>query len=636
MAEVRSLSNNIVTSDSFQPHDQYGLFATTAYREGDVILVESPLLVLSASSAASDANAANNTSTMTAAASTSDTLSTSERVPVPSCRSQFAPTSLTSTTTIKDSLTLNDLVLPPSVQKQLHSKSNSKDTIIDESRINKIRGMILALAAYAMHPPSEETLSKLLELYHPSISCTNNDEKQHGRDDEEDAIELAKLAVKCCESMCTPNSALGNLLKNDTTKENMIKILLIYSCNAFEGGRIYHRLSRVNHSCNPNAVVLEGYSSSSSSNNTETKQQDVSILKAACDIAPGEEITISYLGKYLFAGYSIRQRILRANKHFVCGCSRCSIAVADNAIDGINGDRSDGQCSTTKISSGDDVASCIPCPTCHPRSGRYLDDDVMLDEDGDEENGFKVCYAIPRNGLTPTERSMYCSSCKGTIRVILDGDGGSMRKKKEGNAIKYMCMAEEKVYERLESIGKMNGGGGDNDTESEQDMDRQFLQMATSICGSRHWTTHFMNLHVMEESLASIHTTMMSNAKKDAEMIEDMYVEIAEAADGLDKAYKFATSLGLKLHPAHWLFDYTIALAQTLVGLGDEKSQQYGSTWIEKVEGYAERFENERMQEVVVALRDAWKKGSEGKGTENGSKREVEDVNEDTKRRKLG
>jgi hypothetical protein len=231
---------------------------------------------------------------------------------------------------------------------------------------------------------------------------------------------------------------------------------------------------------------------------------------------------------------------------------------------------------------------------------------------------------------------MYCSSCKGTIRVILDGDGGSMTKKKEGNAIKYMCMAEEKVYERLEPVGKMNGGGGDNDTESEQDMDRQFLQMATSICGSRHWTTHFMNLHVMEESLASIHTTMMSNAKKDAEMMEDIYVEIAEAADGLDKAYKFATSLGLKLHPAHWLFDYTIALAQTLVGLGDEKSQQYGSTWIEKVEGYAERFENERMQEVVVALRDAWKKGSEGKGTENGGKREVEDVNEDNKRRKLG
>ena len=616
MTEIRSLSTSTVVSErhTIQPHDQYGMFATVAYREGDVILVESPIVILSPK--------------MAAAVTISPATSSSSSESVPSCRSQFAPMSLISTAN-KDSLTLNDLLLPPSVLNQFSNKSNPKDTIIDESRVNKLRGMILALASYAIHPPSGETLSKLMELYHPSVPCSKNNTKQHHDDHEEgDAIDLAKLALKCCELMSAPKSALNNLLlrqSNDTEDitDLLTKILLIYSCNAFEGGRMYHRLSRVNHSCNPNAVVLEGCNTttiSSSIDDTELKQ-DVSILKAACDIAPGEEITISYLGKYLFAGYSIRQRILRANKHFICACSRCSIV---DTVDGNNGNKSDGQHDV----SSDDVASCIPCPKCHPRSGRYLDEDVMLDEYGDEEDGFKVSYAIPRNGLTPEARSMYCTSCKGTIRVISE-DGGSMRKKKEGMAIKYMCMAEEKVYERLESIGNTNNGGEDA-AESEQEMDRQFLQMATSICGARHWTTHFMNLHIMEESLATIHSTMMSNAKKDAEMMDDIYVEIAEAADGLDRAYKFASSLGLKIHPAHWLFDYTIALAQTLVGLGDEKSQKYGSTWIDRVEKYAERFENERMNEVVIALRDAWKRDSVR------SKREIEDTIEDTKRQKIG
>lgn len=508
--------------------------------------------------------------------------------------------------------------------------------------------MILALSAYATNPPSGEANDKLLELYHPSIS-SNSTEKQDNA--EEDAVRLAKLALSCGRVMAAPDSALRMLLKNknydeldmdddddDDDDRRMMKILLVYSCNAFEGGRLYHRLSRVNHSCNPNAVVLEhggGNSSSSGNdddddNDTEAKH-DASVLKAACDIAPGEEITISYLGKYLFAGYPIRQRILRANKHFECSCSRCSIL--DTADCEKYAGKRNGEGDTIIVDRGDDVASCIPCPKCHLRSGRYLDEDVMLDEDADEEDGrgFKVCYATPRNGLTPAERSVYCRSCKGTTKVILD-DAGSLRKKKEGMAIKYMCMAEDKVYERLESIGKANGGG---DTESEQEMDRQFLQMATSICGSRHWATHFMNLHLMEESLASIHSTMMSNATKDAEMMEDIYVELAEAADGLDKAYKFASSLNLKLHPAHWLFDYTIALAQTLVGLGDEKSQKYGSTWIERLGGYAEQFENEGMRKVVITLRDAWKRGECGSADKRSSEENREET-EDSKRRKMG
>jgi hypothetical protein len=77
-----------------------------------------------------------------------------------------------------------------------------------------------------------------------------------------------------------------------------------------------------------------------------------------------------------------------------------------------------------------------------------------------------------------------------------------------------------------------------------------------------------------------------------------------------------------------------------LVGLGDVKSQKYGSRWIEKVEKYAERFENEGMRKVVIALRDAWKRETinrdETKMSSTSKHCEIQDVKEDCKRRKIG
>mmetsp|Transcript_26565 Transcript_26565/g.55030 ORF Transcript_26565/g.55030 Transcript_26565/m.55030 type:complete len:137 (+) Transcript_26565:3-413(+) len=116
----------------------------------------------------------------------------------------------------------------------------------------------------------------------------------------------------------------------------------------------------------------------------------------------------------------------------------------------------------------------------------------------------------------------------------------------------------------------------------------------------------------MEESLASFHSTLMTigeNLEEDAETMEDLFTDIAEVADGLQRAYTFASSLQLKLDPAHWLFDYTVGLARTLVGLGDEKSQKYGADWITRVENYAQKFEAQDMQKVVKAIKDAWNRG---------------------------
>jgi hypothetical protein len=479
--------------------------------------------------------------------------------------------------------------------------------------------------------------------------------------------------------MAATGSALGALLLrrggDDEEEKNhdddddellLARILLVYSCNAFEGGRIYRTLSRVNHSCDPNAVVVVGGGGiiGGGGGAVDDSDNDVSVLKAACDIAPGEEITISYLGKYLFASYPIRQRLLRADKHFVCRCARCEsrsvVVVVGGAAD---------------PGGGGDSASRVPCPICHPRAGRYLEDDVMFDDDDDDGDGggngrFVVCYAVPSNGLTPEGRPLYCPACKGTTNV--DGGGGvsTTRKKKEGTAVKYMCVAEDKVFDRLNSNchDERKGGGGENKSkpataggeddddddddddavEAEREIDRQYLQMATSVCGSRHWATHFLNLSLIEDSLASFHSTLLGLGGEDPadgngnaeKTLEGLFAEIAEVADGIERAFKFASSLDLKLDPAHWLFDYALGLARVLVGLGDVKSMKYGSRWIGRVEKYAERFENDGMRKVVVALRDAWKRESKDpdRVENSGSDKHCGslDAKQDSKRRKVG
>jgi len=598
MTEVRDLSSNAVVADGdIQPHHQYGLFATTSYAEGDVILTESPLVV-SSEDVRSQFNAASLTPPPAAAAA--------------------AGKSKKGSNDETTSSIMSDLILPPNTLEKIKSSTTAAGKASLDSRVSKLRGMILAMSSYAAKQPSEEVKTKLFELYHPSSINNEGDNADATADVNatiKDALELTKLALSCGQKMAAKDSPLSSLLQNKADKELLMKLLLIYSCNAFEGGRIYHRLSRVNHSCNPNAVVVEGGESSDAGAN------DTSVLKAACDIQAGEEIRISYLGKYLYAGFPVRQRVLRDSKHFVCKCSRCS---------GSGGEEEEDH---------GDLASRVPCPVCHPRTGRYLDEDVMFDEDAnDDENGISVCYAVPANGLTAEERSLRCKSCKGTTSIVSDG-GGSMRKKKEGMAIKYMCMAEEKVLDRMESTGgsdnKQQKSGGGDDTETERDIDQQFLQMATSICGAQHWATHFLNLSLIEESLASFHSTLMTMGQdpaKDAETMEELFVEIAEAADGIERAHTFASSLKLNLDPSHWLFDYTVGLARTLVGLGDEKSQKYGAEWVSKVERYANHFENEGMRKVVDALKNAWKRGGggdtkkKGEGSEDGN---------DSKRRKV-
>mmetsp|Transcript_15022 Transcript_15022/g.30631 ORF Transcript_15022/g.30631 Transcript_15022/m.30631 type:complete len:559 (-) Transcript_15022:30-1706(-) len=555
MTEVRDLSSQKVAAAAIDSSCQFGLFASSkAYKKGDAILSESPLIILKHPSEPDKVRSQFDKSCFAAKKKPSNDKDE------------------------KDDNIITDLTLPASSTKDLTAH-----------HIKKLKGLALAAASYAMHRPNltDETKEKLFQLYHPS---TNN-QGDGVSDDEKSALKLVNQALKICQKIAAPDTSLNRLVQDAKGADELINLLLIYSCNAFEGGRIYHRLSRANHSCNPNAIVC----GSSSGGDDD----DVSVLKAACDIAVGEEITISYLGSYLYAGYPTRQRVLKDSKYFTCQCDRCSSTVHS------------------------DLASCLPCPVCHPRTGRYLDEDVMFDE-GDEGD-LTVSYATPKNGMIAEERSIECKGCNKI--TSFNPNEQSMRKKKEAACVNYMNKAEDKVYDRLEGNDSVtsNGSDGDKNLDVEKEANEQFYEMATSICGAKHWTTHFMNLSLIEESLANFQSTFMSmgqNAAEDAETMEELLTGIAEAADGIERAWVYASGLNLKTDPSQWLFDYTVGLARALVSLGDAKSQQYAAQWISKVEDYAEAFESDGMQKVVSSLKNAWKRHTSSEGEESDKKRQ--------------
>jgi SET domain-containing protein len=90
----------------------------------------------------------------------------------------------------------------------------------------------------------------------------------------------------------------------------------IYSANAFEydksSGAIFLKIARCNHSCRPNAEVLD------------RGDEDGAKLVAIRPIAAGEEVFLCYLGPMAGSRY-VRHMTLRNNYTFTCDCATCSL-----------------------------------------------------------------------------------------------------------------------------------------------------------------------------------------------------------------------------------------------------------------------------------------------------------------------
>ena len=323
------------------------------------------------------------------------------------------------------------------------------------------------------------------------------------------------------------------------------KSCFIWACNSFEGGRLYEQHSRINHSCNPNAVV-------------QPSEQDGQCIRAVTNIAPGDEITISYLGLFLYADGPTRRAQLAQHKHFVCACSRCT--------------------------SSPDAAAAIPCPVCHKRSGRYLDEDVQYDDEGT----VTVCHSDMEHLRI---RSVTCAHCHETT---------TMEPNKPNHPLQLSRTVSQKVVTHLETTKRDEMAN----SEIQEEWEEQLLQLASSCLGARHWTTNLLLLMHLDRSLQKISSEMITTGNP-----PDL-TQVAELIDYLQRLVRYVDGLSLSLHVGHLLGNVIIGVARTLVSLGDHKSKRYAAEWLSKIQDdYVAYFESNDMKKVVETLAVAWEKG---------------------------
>lgn len=110
----------------------------------------------------------------------------------------------------------------------------------------------------------------------------------------------------------------SNMLESqiDEVVDEQVRVMSIFSVNNFNspgGLAVYPTAARINHSCVPN--TFHGF-------NPNLKRFTVHAVR---DIAPGEEITISYMGSpATFLVRSQRVEHLRTHYGFTCTCPSCS------------------------------------------------------------------------------------------------------------------------------------------------------------------------------------------------------------------------------------------------------------------------------------------------------------------------
>uniref|UniRef100_A0A7S4ENI2 SET domain-containing protein n=1 Tax=Pseudo-nitzschia australis TaxID=44445 RepID=A0A7S4ENI2_9STRA len=391
----------------------------------------------------------------------------------------------------------------------------------------------------------QKQLESVLELYYPTKDSTSDAEKC--------IINVTDEAILFLKQHVTTTKTAGKIFSSFEDWDKLHKIALIWACNAFQGGRVYPQISRVNHSCNPNALIqtsnAEQNDECSDGNNEGQK------LLAATKIEKGSEICISYLGLFLYTDTVIRRKKLERTKFFKCVCLRCTDAWLK----------------------GDEGAAKIPCLTSHPRDPKQmsLDEDVQYDDDQ------TVKY----------------------ISLGLTEEKGEADDEKVLKVLRNVCGKIE-LYLDIYDDGqtKNNNNSNGDDEEEKAEILEEHASLASTMMGDRHWTTNLTLLLHLDTRLKAMSQRMIVTQELPEED------KIAEAIDSLQRIFQFVNSLELDMYPGHLLGDVTIGTARMLVSLGDEKSQKYGAEWLSKIDDYVDKFANKGVQKVVSVLKVAWKK----------------------------
>lgn len=376
-----------------------------------------------------------------------------------------------------------------------------------------------------------DTKKLLLDLYSP-LNCQDLSQ-------EKVCLDIAERAIAYLKA----NPFSGSKIEFDDW-DNLRNIMMIWACNSFAGGRVYNQLSRVNHDCNPNAVILS---------NDEQQR-----LVAGTSIKNGEEITISYLGLMLYSDYETRQTKLKSTKFFECRCDRCKKVTQDRH----------------------DPAASIPCPDSYPRQ----DNEFTLDEDVQYDDDQLVTY-VTLSSDKVVDKRLYkvLQSVSRRLRTYLDTSDGQPNKTQS------------------EAIAG-NDGGEEDEEDNDLMILEEHLSLSSSILGDKFWTTNLLRLLYLDRRLKVMSQNMITT--QELPEIDD----VAELIDSLERVSRYVDAIDLKLDPAHILGDVTIGIARTLVSLGDEKSCRYAAEWLDKVDEFVEKFGDVGLQKVVVVLKDAWKK----------------------------
>ncbi|KAI2495629.1 SET domain-containing protein [Fragilaria crotonensis] len=397
--------------------------------------------------------------------------------------------------------------------------------------------MIQAVACFAEIDHSPEASSKVMALFTPDPDAPAAEE--------ETIIKVARSALKYIQNHSKGESKLRRFATENP--DQALKVMLLWSCNSFEGGRIYEKQSRINHSCNPNSIIQA--------------DGDVQLVRAATLIHSGDEITTSYLGLLLYTDRPTRRSLLASTKHFHCSCIRCS--------------SSSTNCDVS------DPAAAIPCITCHPRDGRYLEEDVAYDDDK------QVNYMYPRSS-----EDYECLVCNTKIPST-ESDAA-----KQGPASDVVIVSQKVLAFLLDKETRV-----EEDDEADEEWEEQMNQLTCSVAGALHWTTNLVTLMRLNRLLKRQHSVMLQTGENPEPE------EIAETIDMLERLCRFMNGLELNLHIGHVLSTVIIGVARTLVSLGDEKSQMYAGRWISQVKDFSDVFDSDGMQRVVKSLLEAGKNG---------------------------
>jgi len=394
-------------------------------------------------------------------------------------------------------------------------------------------------------------LESLLQLYYPS--------KEYALEAEKIIVKVADEAILFLQQHITTTKTTGKVFSSFEDWQKLHKLLLIWSCNSFEGGRIYPKTSRVNHSCNPNSVIQTSNDSQRCDDNNDGQK-----LLAATKIEKGSEIFISYLGLLLYTDTALRRKKLKQTKFFECACSRCSDKSSES-----NG------------------AAQIPCPISHPRDSQLM----SLDEDTQYDDDQIVQYTVLPG---PKSKAEWCKNYE-TIKF------GVAEKQKLFDVLQGVRTKMERFLDTYEQKQSKHASS-DIDQDEENEILEEHVSLASTMMGDKHWTSNLTLLLHLDRRLKAMSQQMV--VTQELPEVED----IAEAIDSLQRISRFVDSLKLDIDPAHLLADVTIGTARMLISLGDEKSQKYGAEWLSKVEGYVGQFSKKGLQKVVSVLKVAWKK----------------------------